>query len=62
MTVCQWSRGSYHALESGFPTTSLTKHILEKLDHPNVIKLYDVVESKREIQMVMEFIGAKSLD
>ena len=36
--------------------------ILEKLNHKNVVKLYDAFESERQIQIVMEFIGTKSLE
>ena len=35
--------------------------ILKKIDHPNVIKLYDVIEDKKSIMLAMEYIPGGSL-
>ena len=35
--------------------------ILKMLDHPNTIKLYEVIDSVKNINLIMEFIGGLSL-
>jgi len=35
--------------------------ILQTLDHPNIIKLHQTIETSRQINLVMEFIGKTSL-
>lgn len=35
--------------------------ILSKLNHPNIIKLYNVIEQGNNLNLVMEFIGMFSL-
>ena len=56
MTVCQWSRDSYHALESGFPTTSLAKRILENLDHRSRISSSAAVKRNRDSKQTREHL------
>jgi serine/threonine protein kinase len=34
---------------------------LKELNHPNVIKLYEVIEGRKKIALVMEYIGSNSL-
>ena len=34
---------------------------LNEINHPNVIKLHDVIEGKKKIALVMEYIGSDSL-
>lgn len=34
---------------------------LKELDHPNIIKLHEVIESRKKIALVMEYIGSNSL-
>lgn len=34
---------------------------LKELDHPNIIKLHEVVEGRRKIALIMEYIGSSSL-
>ena len=34
---------------------------LRELNHPNIIKLYEVIDGRKKIAMVMEYIGSNSL-
>lgn len=34
---------------------------LKELDHPNIIKLVEVIEGQKKIAIVMEYIGSGSL-
>jgi len=35
--------------------------ILKKLDHPNIIKLYDSIDTGIKVNLVMEYVQGKSL-
>lgn len=35
--------------------------IMEKLDHPNIAKLYEVFESYKQVFMIMEYVNGGSL-
>ena len=35
--------------------------ILKKLDHPNIIKLYDSIDTGLKVNLVMEYVQGKSL-
>lgn len=35
--------------------------VLQRLDHPNVLKLYDVIDSPSQLYLVMEFLEGENL-
>jgi serine/threonine protein kinase len=35
--------------------------VLKKLDHPNVIKMHELIETSRQINLVIEFVNGISL-
>ena len=35
---------------------------MKELDHPNIIKLIEIIESKTSINIIMEYIGTRSLN
>ncbi len=35
--------------------------ILGKLDHPNIIKLYDAIDTSHKVSLIMEYSSGKSL-
>ncbi|MCX7611000.1 MAG: serine/threonine protein kinase [Ignavibacterium sp.] len=37
-------------------------HILNKLDHPNIVKVFDLIELPDELHIVMEYVEGRSLD
>ena len=34
---------------------------LKELSHPNIIKLYQVIEGRKKLALIMEYIGSNSL-
>ncbi len=35
--------------------------VLKKLDHPNVIKMHELIETSRQINLVIEYVNGISL-
>ena len=35
--------------------------VLKKLDHPNVIKMHEIIETPRQLNLVIEFVNGISL-
>ena len=36
-------------------------NLLNKLDHPNIVKLYDTIDTRKSVNLVMENVEGKSL-
>ena len=36
-------------------------HVMNLLDHPNIVKLYDILETPKELSLIMEFVKGRSL-
>ena len=34
---------------------------MERMDHPNIVKLYEVIETRKQVFLIMEFVGNGSL-
>lgn len=35
--------------------------VLKKVNHPNIIKLHEIIDTHKQINLVTEFIGGQSL-
>lgn len=43
--------------EEGIPSTAIREiSILKELNHPNIVKLYDVVHSNKKLVLVFEYL------
>lgn len=54
------SGGAYCRLEAedeGIPSTAIREiSLLKELQHPNIVRLYDVVHTERKLTLVFEFL------
>lgn len=50
-------KGNWLHSEEGFPITSLREiHILRQFDHPNIVKLHEVISSSSSFYLVLELV------
>ncbi|MEL6758493.1 MAG: serine/threonine-protein kinase, partial [Pseudomonadota bacterium] len=55
------SRSDAQAFEKGLQKFLTEAHVLEKLDHPNVVKFHEVIEANGTAYLVMNFVAGKTL-
>ena len=46
------------AEDEGIPSTAIREiSLLKQLQHPNIVRLYDVVHTEKKLTLVFEFLG-----